>query len=104
MGDQVLLKLQPYTQSSVVSRPCPKLAFKFFGPFTVLERIGKAAYRLELPENSQVHPVFHVSQLKPFTPDYTPVFKDLPAVVDLSSTPLQPESIIDSLRVSSTAG
>ena len=28
VGDQVLLKLQPYTQSSVANRPFPKLAYK----------------------------------------------------------------------------
>jgi hypothetical protein len=94
VGESVLLKLQPYAQHSVVKRPCPKLAYKYNGPFTVLERIGLAAYRLELPVDSQIHPVFRVSQLKPFTPNYTPVYNELLKVIDLEKEPLMPETIL----------
>ena len=95
VGDKVLLKLQPYTQSSVVNRPYPKLAYKYFGPFKVLECIGTVAYRLELPSDSKVHPVFHVSQLKPFVADHTLVYSTLPVTTDLEASAAVPEQVLD---------
>jgi hypothetical protein len=91
VGDLVLLKLQSYTQKTVVNRSCLKLAFKFIGPFKVISRIGAVAYKMELPVDAQVHHVFHVSQLKPFLPFYSPVFTELPIVVDLSQGGIEPE-------------
>jgi hypothetical protein len=42
-----------------------KLAPRFIGPFPVMTRVGAVAYQLELPpELSDVHNVFHVSQLR----------------------------------------
>jgi hypothetical protein len=64
VGDLVFLKLQPYIQSSLAPRANQKLAFKFFGPFSVVQEVGSVAYKLALPPSSSVHPVFHVSQLK----------------------------------------
>ncbi|GJS56151.1 hypothetical protein Tco_0629513 [Tanacetum coccineum] len=54
-GDVVLVKLQPYRQVTLAKRCSNKLAKKYYGPFKVLEHIGKVAYRLALPESR--HPV-----------------------------------------------
>jgi hypothetical protein len=99
VADTVWLRLQPYVQSSVANHPFPKLAHKFFGPYKILRRVGQVAYELQLPKGCQVHPVFHVSQLKPHTTDYTPEFvADSPAPPALDIM-VQPNAILERHRV-----
>ena len=63
-GDFVYLKVSPIrgTRRFQVQG---KLAPRYIGPYQVLKKVGAVAYRLELPEEmSDIHPVFHVSQLR----------------------------------------
>ena len=84
VGDHVYLKVSPMkgvTRFGVKG----KLAPRYVGPFSVLERCGLVAYKVQLPESlSAVHNVFHVSQLKKCL--------RLPKqVVDVSDVNLEPD-------------
>ena len=42
-----------------------KLAPRYVGPYTIERVVNPSALRLQLPPSLKVHPVFHVSQVKP---------------------------------------
>ena len=93
VGDYVYLKLQAYRQTSVSRRLLQKLASKFYSPFKVLQRIGAVAYKLELPPESRIHPVFHVSILKKHLGNHVTVQQQLP--VEGPEDPPHPLAILE---------
>lgn len=89
VGDSVFLKLQPYIQSSVAPRASHKLLFKYYGPFKVVARISEVAYKLDLPDGSTVHPVFHVSLLRQALSEGMEVSSALPHATDALAFPVK---------------
>ncbi|CAI8614072.1 unnamed protein product [Vicia faba] len=83
VGDLMLLPLQPYGQVTVNRRVSQKLS-QYFGPFKVRRRIGAISYDLELPPESKIHSVIHVSKLKAFHGDHDST-QILPSTTDLAA-------------------
>jgi hypothetical protein len=69
VGEQVFVKAK-YFRST---RPSKKLSEKNLGPFEIIARPGSHSITVRLPDSMHsVHPVFHVSQLEPATPNTIP--------------------------------
>ena len=59
-------------QTSLAHIVSNKLAFRYFGPYEIVSRVGCVAYKLKLPQElNGVHDTFHVSNLKKCLSDET---------------------------------
>ena len=62
MGDQVFI-LAKFIKSTRLTK---KLSERYLGPFKVIGKPGTHSYLIKLPNHLRtIHPVFHVSQIKP---------------------------------------
>lgn len=64
-GDKVYL----LTKNLKTRRPTKKLDQIKVGPFLIEEQKGPQNYRLRLPKDAKIHPVFHISLLEPADKD-----------------------------------
>ena len=69
--NKVFFKVTPLKGKIKVGKG-KKLQPKYIGPFSILQRVGKVAYRLELPASlSQIYDIFHVFLFKKYHSDLT---------------------------------
>ena len=61
VGQKVWLNVKNFTLPQGLT---PKFMAKFAGPFPIVKQVFDDAYKLALPPEIKVHPVFHVSLLK----------------------------------------
>lgn len=76
----VYLRLHGYRQHSVARRINQKLSPKFYGPYRIISKVGSVAYRLALPPKAKIHDVFHVSILKKWVGEGSPIQDHLPTI------------------------
>uniref|UniRef100_A0A2N9EXV4 RNA-directed DNA polymerase n=1 Tax=Fagus sylvatica TaxID=28930 RepID=A0A2N9EXV4_FAGSY len=62
----------------------------------ILQRFGKVAYKLALPQDSRIHPVFHVSQLKEKLGTHISAQPQLPLIIEgQEGLQVQPQAVLD---------
>ncbi|XP_021743398.1 uncharacterized protein LOC110709484 [Chenopodium quinoa] len=102
VGEKVLLKISPMKGVMRFGKK-GKLSTKYIDPYEIIQKVGKVAYKLDLPnELERVHNVFHVSQIRKYIPDMTHVFQ--PEIIEMDENLTyeeRPVRILDS-KVRST--
>ncbi|KAJ1189836.1 hypothetical protein NDU88_006578 [Pleurodeles waltl] len=74
-----------------------KFTPRYYGPFRILQLINPVTVRLHLPHTWKIHPVSHVSQLKPYVPDpYSRQFPCPPPVLVDDGPEYEVQEICDS--------
>ncbi|KAH7435642.1 hypothetical protein KP509_06G073200 [Ceratopteris richardii] len=86
---------QPILNITVTKKEKPELSPRFCGPWTIIKKISDVSYKLQLPENCKVHPVFHVSKLRPYISRDENCVDGLVALENRSSQPYVPFQVLD---------
>jgi len=75
VGDMVLVKINP-SQHKMTRSLHKGLVRRYDGPFQIIKKVGNVSYKVDLPPRLKIHPVFHVSYLKPYHQDKEDPFRE----------------------------
>jgi hypothetical protein len=104
LGDMVYLKMMPQRETALGAGNPLKLASKWYGPYKVIQLVGNRAYKLQLPEGTLLHDVFHVSQLKKHLGPNAIPSKNLPLVTPEGKVKYCPVALLQRRQVPRSAG
>jgi hypothetical protein len=104
IGDMVYLKMLPQREKALGHGNPLKLASKWYGPFRVLQTVGKHAYKLQLPEGTQLHDVFHVSHLKKHIGDHAVPNPSLPLLTPSGKLKWFPIKVLQRCQIPRSIG
>lgn len=71
------------------------MACHFYGPYQIIQKTGLVVYKLQLPPEARIRPVFHVSMLKKKVGEVPSQPDALSAMTDECEMTLQPELVLD---------
>lgn len=71
------------------------MACQYYGPYQVERRIGPVAYKLKLPAEARIHPVFNMSLLKKQVGESVFTIKDFPTITEEGTILFHPHQILD---------
>jgi hypothetical protein len=77
VGDKAYLRL--HKGYNIPAASSKKIHQQYVGPFKVLARVGRLAYKLDIPAHWRVHPVFTIAQLEPAPHDQDPFTRPQPS-------------------------
>ena len=90
VGDRVYLSTK-----NLRFKGSKKLKPRFVGPFEVMQVVYGSAYKLKLPEEWLIHPVFHVSLLKPAVEREELTVSDVPEAVAAAPAPIAEAPLVE---------
>ena len=65
IGEWGMLRLHKGYSIPATTAVTKKLTQQYVGPFRIVEKVGRLAYRLDVPPDWRIYPVFSVAQLEP---------------------------------------
>jgi hypothetical protein len=97
VGDYALLRL--HKGYRIPSAPNKKLSQQYAGCFKIIERIGRLAYRLDIPDHWKIHNVFSIAHLEPSSPPgsdkYARPVPDHPSAIDTDKDLFEVDRLLD---------